>query len=102
MPDSFQTMAACADNQWCFLASLGAVLQGGKLVAHHLQAVEQVVEVLDLGYGTQAAHGHTDSMSNDGCFTDSCIRDAQFTEFFLHSFHRLVYSANFSGVFTKR
>jgi hypothetical protein len=98
VPYAFQAVAAGADDERAFLAALGAPLHGGEVVAHALDAVEQVIEVLDLGHGAQAAQGHAHALAQDGGFADAHVAHAQFAEAGLHAFHALVHVADLAGV----
>ena len=101
VPDALQAMAARADDERAFLAAVGAVLQRGDVVGEGLQAVEEVVEILDFGDGAQAAHGHAKALTNDGCLADAGVENAAFAIFILQAGEALVYVANLAEIFAE-
>ncbi len=77
VPDALQPVAARADDDRRFLPAARAPVERGQVVGQDLQAVEQVVEVLDFGDGAQAAQGQPDGLADDGGLANAGVGDAQ-------------------------
>ena len=101
MPDPFQPVAACTDNQRGFLASFGTVLKRCKVITDYLQTVKQVIKILDFGDRPKAPHSKPDSLSDDRCFPDTGISDPEVTIFGLQSFQCLVNASDISYIFAE-
>ena len=101
MPDALEAVAAGADDQRGFLSADSTVTQGGQVVAEDLQAIKQVIEILDLGNGPEAAHGHAQSLPDDGGLADARIGNAQLAIFLLQAFQGLVHASDIAHVLAK-
>ena len=101
MPNAFQPVAAGAHNQRSLLAAFGAVGERGQVVAEDLKRIKQIVEILDFGNRSQAAHGQPDALSDDGSFADARVEDALLAIFFLQALIGLIYAADMAYIFTK-
>ena len=71
----------------------------GQVVADDLQAIEQVIEILDLRDGPEAAHGQANALPDDGGFTDTGIGNPHLAVFCLQAFQCLVHPANLADIF---
>ena len=76
-------------------------MQTRQIIAECRMRIYQVVQILDFCNGAEAAHSHSDSLSNDCCFTYSGIGNTMGTIFFIHSPHSLIHIAQFSGILPK-
>src|SRR5689334_8618792 len=101
MPDAFQAMAARADDDRRLLPTGGAPAQRGQIVREDLQRIEDVVEILDLGDRTKAAHGRTDRLSGDGALADSRVHHPPHSMLFLEPEASLVDVAELADVFAE-
>src|SRR5688572_18902256 len=102
MPDTFEAMAAGADDDRGLLASGGAPAQRRQVVGHDLERVEQIVEVLDLGDRAQPAQGHPDRLADDRELPDAGVRDPQVAVLLLQVREALVDVAQTADVLTQR
>src|SRR3954467_11734806 len=98
MPDAFQSVAAGAYNHWAALLSFGAVMKSGRIVTQWLQAIQQVINVLNFGNGSQATHGQANTLSHNGEFPDAGIKNAINTIFCLQAREALVHIADIPQV----
>src|SRR5690606_26020474 len=98
MPNTFQSVSTGTDDYRRFLAATGSVLHGGEVIAHSLQTVKDIIQILNFGYWSQSAHGKTDSLTQNRSFTNTGISYSKFTIFFLKSFQALVYIADITCV----
>jgi len=102
VPNAFKSVTTGADDEGRLLATRRAVPNRGEIVAHDLQGVVEVVEVLDFCNGTQAAHRHAYALPQNGAFADARVADANLPKFFLHALHHLVHPSDAARVFPKR
>ena len=102
VPNAFQSVTAGADDEGRLLATRRTVAYRGEVVAHDLQGVVEVVEVLDFCNGTQAAHRHAYALPQNGAFADARVADANLPKLFLHALHHLVHSSDAARVFPER
>src|SRR5687767_922646 len=101
MPDPLQSVPAGTNYKRAFLAAAGAVLKGGHIITEGLQAIQQIVEVLNLSNRPQAAHRHAYTLADDGGFANPYVSDAQLAVFFLQSCKALIDVTYFTEVFAK-
>src|SRR5690349_7268436 len=71
------------------------------IITERLQSVQQIIEVLYFGNGAQSAHGKTNSLSHDGKFANTRIKNPFFTVLRLQTGKSLVHIANVAKVFSK-
>ncbi len=57
--------------------------QSSSIIGKGREGVNKIIDVLDLGYWPQAAHGHTDGLPHDRPFPDAGVKDAVLTVLFL-------------------
>ena len=98
VPNAFQTVSARPHDERRLLSARCAVTDRGQVVAHQLQGVVQVVQVLDFRDGPQPTHGHPNALPEDGALSDAGVADARGAELLLHAFHHLVDSPDAAGV----
>src|SRR6185312_5305374 len=101
MPDALEPVSAGANDHRGGLAARGTVLQGRKVIAKWLQAVEKVVYILDLGDRPETAEGHADALAHDGEFPDAGIEDAVGAVSRLQARKALIDVADLPQVFAK-
>lgn len=101
MPDPLQAMSPGSYDEWGFLATCAAVLQGGGIITQNLQCKEQVIQVLNFDQGAKAPHGGSQSLTHDAHFTDARIGHPGFPVFFLKPRKALIDIANFADILTE-
>ena len=99
MPNPLEAVATGAHDEGRLLLADGAVQKGGKVIAEGLQAIQDVIEVLDLGNGPQAPEGQPNPLANDCGFAYAGVGNAQRAKLFLEAFQPLVHIANGPAVF---
>ena len=85
-------------NEWGFLATRAAVLQGGGIITQNLQGKKQVIQVLNFDQGAKAPHRGPQSLTHDAHFTDARIGHPGFSVFFLKPRKTLIDIANFADI----
>ncbi len=101
VPDALQPMSARAHDDRRLLSACGTPAQGGQVVAHDLQRVQHIIEILNFRDRAQSAHGHADGLPEDGGFADARVGHAQRAVFFLHALEALVDVAEESHILTE-
>ena len=98
VPNPLQPMPPCPNDDGGFLPPGRAITDCGGVVTQDLEAVVQIIEVLNFSDGPETAHGEPNALAGDGGFADARVADADVAKLRLHAFHRLVDSANLAGV----
>ncbi len=73
MPNAFEPVAAGPDDYRSGLSPCGSVPEGSQIVAHSLETVKQIIQVLYLCNRPEAAKCHANTLTQDGRFPDTGI-----------------------------
>src|SRR5690349_4951406 len=101
MPDTFQTMATCTNDQRSALPAGGSEMKRSHVITKRLKTIKEVVEILDLGYGPETSHSHSYALPHDRKFTDTGIKDALIAVFGLQTCKALVNVPNEAEIFSE-
>ena len=95
-------MTTGSNNEGNSLLANGTVEVRGQIVAEGVQAIQNIIEVLNLSNGTKSAQCHSNSLTNNGRFSDSGIENTGRSKQLLKSFSTLIYISNFTYIFSKQ
>src|SRR5688500_11764242 len=101
MPDPFEAMAAGAEDHRRLLAAGRAPAQRREVVRHDLQRVQEIVEVLNLRDGPEAAQRGTDGLAGDRALADAGVHHPPGAVLFLQTQAALVDVAELADVFAE-
>src|SRR6266550_7957709 len=81
-----------------FLTTDGAPMQARQIVGCRLERVQEIVQVLDVAYRAQAAHGRADRLAEDCCLSNAGISEPQVSVFCLQALENEVHIAKLANV----
>src|SRR5256712_3544902 len=98
VPDPLQPMALRPDEDGRLLPTRGAEVERREIVGRDLQRVKQVVDVLDVDDGPEAAERGADPLTDDRGLADAGVGDAQLAVLGLQTFEHEVHVAELAHV----
>ena len=101
MPDAFQTMAPCANDQRCSLLAYCSKMHSCQVIAQWLQSINEIVQVLNFGDRSQTSHSKADTLSHNRQFANTGIKYSAFSMFCLQPCKSLVHIPDKTEIFPK-